>query len=102
MSDTWNQAGDVLATFGEISAFIGVIVSIIVCIVLIIIGTVLIVRKSNFGLGIVLIIVGFVVAGLSFVIYHFVSNNKGVAAVYGGVSILNVFSGGCKKKTKNS
>jgi len=92
-SSTLNSAVEVAVTIGHIDAVITLVIAGVFALILIIVGIVLLIKQKVL-IGIILVIAAFVVMLLAYLYYHFVTTNKGIAAVAGVAAVANVFGGG--------
>lgn len=79
-----------LQTIGQISGIVELISGIFFAVVFIVVGIILIIQKKNVGLGILLIVIAFIIAGASYFYYWLVQNNPNFAAFAG----IMAFTGG--------
>ena len=93
-----NSAVDVAAKIGEFSALFQLILAIVIGFILIIIGFMMIAKRRQTGKGVVLIIIAFVIIGISYLYYYIVTSHKGIAAVMGVATVVDFMNGGRVQK----
>jgi hypothetical protein len=97
-SSTFDSAVNIAASIGEFSALFSLIISIAIAFILIIIGCIIISKKREVGKGVLLIVIAFLIVGISYLYYYFVTSNKSFAAIVGVATVADIISGGNAKK----
>lgn len=90
---------DALSWIGQLNALFGLITSAIVCVILWIAGIYIIISKREYGKGLLLIILGALILGISAIWYYIVMRSKTMAMISGVVGIADVLDGGKSTKT---